>query len=222
MESTIGWIEHGADTSRHEHVIAEALSDWQADRHIWQTEQPATAFLAHQLHIESVAASTVATAATDGARLYVNPIWSAGLDAPTRRFVQAHLVWHCVAGHFVPPHAKDERRWHLACDHEVNTQLLMLGFSLPDEAVLFPACVGKPVPVVYAWLGDNPLIDTERSLDAPPWTNLVSDQRAPDAVDASHAWHVQRWQHLGRRLIDRHLASPFLPASVATWLVECW
>ncbi|NIC38684.1 hypothetical protein HBJ58_18600 [Halomonas desiderata] len=194
------------------HFQAEVLRQWEVDRRDWRSRQLATALLAEGLPIEQ-ASTEVATATTDGTRLLVNPHWSAGLDDITRRFMQAHLVWHCAAGHFrhQPAPDTDPRRWHLACDHEVNAVLLMLGMPLPPQAVLFPACVGRPLSEVYAWLADNPLLDDERSLDVPPW--LVVSSRA-SLTDA--------WQPRIHELMKRHLGSPHLPAPMASWLLGCW
>ncbi|WP_251308256.1 DUF2201 family putative metallopeptidase [Halomonas sp. NCCP-2165] len=191
---------------------AEALQQWEADRRAWRARHPATALLAEEMPIER-APDEVATATTDGSRLLVNPEWSAGLNDTTRRFVQAHLVWHCAAGHFrlQPTPGADPRRWHLACDHEVNATLLMLGIPLSPQAVLFPACIGQPPPAVYAWLADNPLIKHEHSLDTPPWLVVTAETSLVDT-----------WAQRVHELVRRHLGSPHLPTPVATWLLGRW
>ncbi|RCV89848.1 DUF2201 family putative metallopeptidase [Billgrantia montanilacus] len=212
----MAWITKPNDTTGHQHTTrqnrSEALRQWEADRRDWRTGQPASALLAEGLPIEE-APSGVATAATDGSRLLVNPNWSAGLDDTTRRFMQAHLVWHCAAGHFrlQPAPNADLRRWHLACDHEVNAALLMLGMHLPPQAVLFPACVGRPLPEVYAWLAGNPLLDDEHSLDATPWSAGTTAKSLTDS-----------WPPRIHELVKRYLGSPQLPAPMASWLLNCW
>ncbi|MBZ0330679.1 hypothetical protein KZO25_10175 [Halomonas sp. ANAO-440] len=204
-----GQARHGEHKLEHQQYAL-----WQADRVNWRMSQPVNAFLAEHLPLVITPNSTVATATTDGSRLLVNPDWSAGLDDTTRRFMQAHLVWHCAAGHFrlQPAPNADLRRWHLACDHEVNAALLMLGMHLPPQAVLFPACVGRPLPEVYAWLADNPLLDDEHSLDAPPWLVVTMETSLPSTT----------WPPRIHELVKRYLGSPQLPAVIASWLLNRW
>ncbi|XKE44211.1 hypothetical protein LG302_12565 [Halomonas organivorans] len=219
------WTEKPSGTMCYQkktsHRWAETLRQWEADRRGWRTKQPASALLAEGLPIEQAPAE-VATATTDGVRLLVNSDWSAGLDDTTRRFVHAHLVWHCAAGHFRPALGHDTYRWHLACDHEVNVALLMMGFTLSPQAVLFPACIGKPTTAVYAWLADNPLIHDERSLDAPPWLTFVDSPGPVNATLSSFQIRYRHWQSCTIEVIRRYLGTPHLPQGVAAWLLNCW
>jgi len=194
------------------------LDSWYTDRIAWKAQQPATAFLAEPLPIEATTHAGVHTATTDGTRILVNPAWSAGLDETTRQFVQAHLIWHCAAGHFSLSGVEDERRWHLACDHQINTQLLLQGFALPPSAVLFPALIGKSLSQVHAALADNPLIDHEVSADAPPWR--MNPAFAAGAAEPTPL--QQRWRRHSFRLVRAHLGKPGLPTSVASWLIGQW
>lgn len=193
---------------------------WQADREAWSTDQPATAFLAKKLLIKNMPASEVATATTDGRNIYVNQSWSASLDEATRRFTHAHLVWHCAAGHFRPARGLDSRRWHLACDHEVNVVLMILGFAMPPQAVLFPACIGKSLPAVYAWLADNPLIDEEVSLDIPPWQTTNSRYGESETTSFAATPLNQYWQKQTSEVVRRYLDTPYLRPLVASWLTN--
>jgi hypothetical protein len=198
-------------------VITKQKGLWQADRDAWSNDQPATAFLAQQLDIELVPASNVATAATDGRGLYVNPYWSASLDETTRRFTQAHLVWHCAARHFSPAPGLDSRRWHLTCDHEVNVVLLMLGFVMPPQAVLFPACIGKSLPDIYAWLADYPLLDEEVSLDAPPW-QTSSKKYGEDKTTSFAVRSLEKhWQEQACEVKHNYVGTPDLRFLMASW-----
>ncbi|SFH38042.1 Putative metallopeptidase domain-containing protein [Modicisalibacter xianhensis] len=189
----------------------DAVNLWEADRQRWKIQHPATAWLAEGMPIEQT--FEVATAISDGSRLLVNPTWNAGLDEATRRFVQAHLLWHVAAGHLrrPPTPGTDLHRWHLACDHEANAVLLMLGMSLPAQAVLFPACIGKPLPDVYAWLGDSPLLASERSMDGPPWLAALHE-----------VTHTRIWRERVHALIKQFLGTPHLPVPVVAWLLGCW
>lgn len=192
--------------------ISQPADLWQVDRDAWSIDQPATAYLAKKLLIKNVPASDVATATTDGRNIYVNQKWSASLDETTRRFTHAHLVWHCAAGHFRPAQGLDSRRWHLACDHEVNVVLLMLGFVMPPHAVLFPACIGKSPTDVYAWLADYPLLHEEVSLDAPPWlTN--SNTSGGIALESLE----QHWKEQVSEAMRRYIGTPDLRFLMASW-----
>ncbi len=122
-------------------VAATQLKAWQKDRQAWAEHHPVTAALAEPLEIVAVNEPWLTTATTDGRRIAFNPAWSAELNGLQRRQVQEHLVWHAVAGDYQARHDKDPHRWHLACDHAVNTQLLQLGAELPTDAVLFPRAV---------------------------------------------------------------------------------
>lgn len=187
----------------------EQAALWEADRASWACNQPVTACLATHLPLVPVSGAHLPTATTDGRHLLFNAAWSAGLDAKTRQFLQAHLVWHCVGGHLHAPRDWERRRWHLACDHEVNALLLLLGIPLTENAVLFPACIGKSLPAVYDWLGYFPGLESERSLDMAPitWTSRITDETL-----------LRRWQEKAQEVAKRYLGTPHLPGHVAAFL----
>ncbi|MFB9868772.1 DUF2201 family putative metallopeptidase [Vreelandella sulfidaeris] len=159
------------------------LAKWQADRDTWASTLPIMNFLSQLLTLTPVVAPSFNSASTDGKHLYFSPDYSALLSDESRRFLHAHLIWHCVAGHLTAPLVANRHRWHLACDHEVNTLLLALGLPLPLNALLFPACVGKSAVDVYRWLEGHPDISLEISVDIHPaalWNYLPNtslDQR---------------------------------------------
>ena len=191
---------------------AKELWQWEDDRRAWRTQHPVTAGFADGLPIEQ-APDEVTTATTDGARLLVNTEWSAGLDVATRRFVQAHLVWHAVAGDYRPMQHRDEHRWHLACDHSVNAQLLLLGFPLADGAVLFPACMARSVFKVYDWLADHPWPEAECSPDRLAGQVGLS----PSAREATYLDHA--WRQCIHDVVRDYLGTCWLPDQVAAWLL---
>lgn len=198
-------------TARNLTLKEEQAALWEDDRASWACDQPVTACLASHLSLVPICDARLPTATIDGHHLWFNPAWSTGLDNVARRFMQAHLVWHCATGHCLPASVSDTRRWHLACDHEVNACLLMLGIPLPPQAVLFPGQIGKPLPAVYAWLADNPLLDAELSLDVPPW-HVAQPTKADPAP----------WQELSIKLVRRYLGTPHLPTLVASSLLGHW
>ncbi|MEA3250583.1 MAG: hypothetical protein U9Q35_03230 [Pseudomonadota bacterium] len=202
----------------------DSLEQWLNDREQWKTTQPATALLGEGMVVKPVTCRSLITAATDGTHLYVNPQWNMMLDGASRRFIHAHLLWHCAATHFRLPEAVDERRWHLACDHQVNTQLLQLGFELPIQAVLFPACIGKSISKVYDWLADNPLSKEESSLDELLWASgEYKNRHDPESNGLPEAGPLrQHWRERSFRVVRAYAGTSSLPATVASWLLAQW
>ncbi|CAO1668083.1 DUF2201 domain-containing protein [Halomonas sp. NYA30] len=166
------------------------LAKWQSDRTYWATTLPVMEMLSEFLTLTPVLHQQIATVSTDGQHLYFCPLYSATLSDESRRFLHAHLIWHCVAGHLTAPLVANRHRWHLACDHEVNSLLLALGVSLPLNALLFPVCVGRSAIDVYRWLEGHPDTSIEASLDIHPaalWWHL------PKATPSHHMTGL--WRH---------------------------
>tara|TARA_R110000796_G_scaffold167612_1_gene284547 strand:- start:327 stop:947 length:621 start_codon:yes stop_codon:yes gene_type:complete len=153
----------------------QELAKWQADRAYWAEAIPVMEMLSEFLTLTPVLHQQIATASTDGQHLYFCPRYSATLSDESRRFLHAHLIWHCVAGHLTAPLVANQHRWHLACDHEVNALLLTLGLPLPLNALLFPVCVGRSALEVYRWLEGHPNSSREVTADIHPaalWWHL--------------------------------------------------
>lgn len=158
----------------------------EADRTRLLMHQPFTATLALQLELVPVRDNRLATAATDGRRVYFDMRFLAALDEATRLFVLAHEVWHCAAGHIARRVDREARCWNLAVDHEVNALLRADGLPLPRDAVYFPSQEGCSAEAVYSWLNQQPP-DT-RSQDGQfddhtPWETLSRD---PDTANPGH------------------------------------
>ncbi|WP_181870840.1 DUF2201 family putative metallopeptidase [Vreelandella rituensis] len=182
----------------------EQLTLWQADRDAWRRDHPLMAMLADGLALVPVLDDRLATATTDGQSLFFNAAYSAGLNATTRAFLQAHLVWHCVAGHLHEKPHLDGHRWHLACDHEVNALLMLQGFPVCEDTVLFPSRMKQSANDVYDWLSGHPALEREVSLDQLPCLPLASSslpnawQRATDPDYRPQPLNEQvesGWQH---------------------------
>lgn len=191
---------------------------WEADRGAWQETHPFLYDLVAALTLVPVIDDSLPTAATDGRSLFFNARFSTGLTTVTRRFLQAHLVWHCVTGHLLPRQDKDLHRWHLACDHEVNSLLVHQGFFLPDKAVLFFSQFGRSAEAVYGWLVDHPAPHLEQPLDLYP-TDIAT--LAPTAVrDKAFApvtpdkALVNAWRTWARLVARDYRCTPFLPEAV--------
>lgn len=146
----------------------QEMAKWQADRERWACTLPVMDFFSQFLALTPVTDSRFHSASTDGKSIFFCPDYSATLSDTSRQFLQAHLIWHCVAGHLTAPLVADYRRWHLACDHEVNALLLALDVPFPADALLFPVCVGRSAMSVYRWLEGHPNIAVEASLDIHP------------------------------------------------------
>lgn len=128
------------------------LHTLEVDRTQLLVRHPFTATLALHLDLVPVADSRLLTAATDGRCAYFNVHFLSAIDDDTRRFVLAHEVWHCVAGHLARRLDREAEPWNLAADHEVNALLRADGLPVPDDAVLYPGRVGQSAETVYAWL----------------------------------------------------------------------
>lgn len=130
----------------------EALALWEADRARLMLAQPFLALLAMQLELVPVVDPRLATAATDGERVFVCARFLLGLEREERLFVLAHEVWHCAALHFLRRGSREPQLWNLAVDHEVNALLQEQGMTVPEDAVLFPRLRGQNAETVYKWL----------------------------------------------------------------------
>lgn len=184
------------------------LDKWHADRIYWEDHIPVMAWLSQFLTLTPTH-NDLATASTDGRKLYFCPAHSATLNDEARRFLHAHIIWHCVSGHLVAPLVMDPHRWHLSCDHEVNIQLLQLGVSLPVEALIFPVCVGRSAIKVYHWLADHPDISLETSPDIHPAALWWQPEYAYPNPALCALW--RRRAHLTAR------TTPALPPTVAKY-----
>ncbi|CEP34096.1 MULTISPECIES: DUF2201 family putative metallopeptidase [unclassified Halomonas] len=185
----------------------QELSKWQADRDAWANTLPIMNFLSQLLTLTPVVAPSFDSASTDGRHLYFSPHYSARLSDESRRFLHAHLIWHCVAGHLTAPLVANHHRWHLACDHEVNALLLELGITLPFDALLFPVCVGRSALEVYRWLEGHPNTSLEKTVDIHPaalWAHI------PNAAPEQST--VSLWRHRAH-LVSREADA--LPERVA-------
>ncbi|WP_252860477.1 hypothetical protein [Halomonas sp. KX33721] len=157
----------------------QELAKWQADRDTWAETLPVMSFFSQFLMLSPITDQHFGSASTDGKFLYFCPRYSATLTEESRLYLQAHLIWHCVAGHLTAPLVASRHRWHLACDHEVNTLLLALGVALPVDAPLFPVCVGRNAMEVYRWLEGHPDTSLEVTADTHPaelWWHLPNAQ----------------------------------------------
>lgn len=69
----------------------------------------------------------VATQATDGYNIFINPQFTYNLDLTGKVFVMAHEIMHCVLNHLRRGRGHDPNKSNIAADHEVNITLDELG-----------------------------------------------------------------------------------------------
>jgi len=117
--------------------------------------QPFVALLAMRLDIVPVVDDRLATACTDGERIFVDARFLHGLSASDRAFVLAHEVWHCAARHHPRRGTREARRWNVAVDQEVNALLRDEGLMLPRDCVYHREWHGLNAETVYSRLADD-------------------------------------------------------------------
>ena len=75
------------------------------------------------------------TMATDGKNIYVNPEYLIELMTKQKVFVFLHELLHVVLGHCLRRGWRDQQKWNIACDHEVNNLLIDNGYSMPEHGI---------------------------------------------------------------------------------------
>jgi predicted metal-dependent peptidase len=105
---------------------------------------------------------SVATLATDGRRLLVNPAFVAGLAPDELLGCVAHEVMHNALAHFARRGGRDPAAWNVACDLAVNPLLLSANFRLPagrlvpGEGPFAALPAGRSAEEYYALLAERP------------------------------------------------------------------
>lgn len=198
---------------------------WEADRAQLMLRQPFLALLALQLDLIPVIDARLATAATDGERVFVNARFLLSLSPADRLFVLAHEVWHCAALHFLRQGDREQEVWNFACDHEVNALLESQGLTAPADAVLYPQWRGANAEAVYQWLLEHP----EHMGQRPEW----ADQHAPladadglegpfdpDFQPSSGSWEAWPERVVGAAQQVEQRQPGSLPAEIEAWVVK--
>lgn len=78
---------------------------------------------------------SIATAATDGRDIMVNPDYVTNLANAELDGLLAHEVMHCALNHVTRRQNRDAWLWNVAADIVVNGQLAAAGFTLPEKAL---------------------------------------------------------------------------------------
>ena len=83
-------------------------------------EQPFIGSVAMHLAIVPVCDDRLRTAATDGNSIFLDCQYFLSLPPPQQIYVIAHQVWHLVFLHVLRQKGRDQERWDVACDLEVQ------------------------------------------------------------------------------------------------------
>jgi predicted metal-dependent peptidase len=99
----------------------------------------------------------VATQATDGYNIFVNPQFTYNLDFEQKVFVLEHEIMHCIMDHMRrgKQAGHDPMKSNIAADYEVNSTLVELGFTSENvvrktKALFDHKWDGKAYEQIYA------------------------------------------------------------------------
>ena len=101
------------------------------DRQKLLMKMPFIGGLLMRLDIVPVYDERLATAATDGDRIYFDIVFYSQLDKEERLFVLAHEAWHCALLHFMRRQKRNPKLFNIAADLEIH-------FILGDEKLKAP------------------------------------------------------------------------------------
>lgn len=107
------------------------------DRHKLLMQQPFTGGMLMRFEFIPVRDHRLATASTDGSRIFFDISFYKSLDEDERVFVLAHECWHCVYLHFLRKMKRKHDLWNIATDCEINYMLKGEMFKVPKD-LCFP------------------------------------------------------------------------------------
>ena len=116
------------ELARQKRKVEELLAQ---DRQKLLMKMPFVGALLMRLDLVPVRDERLATAATDGDRIYVDIAFYMKLKSEERLFVLAHEAWHCALIHFMRRQNRDKERFNIAADLEIH-------FILTDEGLKPP------------------------------------------------------------------------------------
>lgn len=114
------------------------------------------------IHLDVKVTLDVETLATDGTRLYVNPLFVRTLNEQELIGVLAHETLHCVLCHPYRMDGRDSDQWNIATDYAINWELSQAGVILPAGGLLDSKYAGMAAERIYALL---PLPPTKTKAD---------------------------------------------------------
>lgn len=81
----------------------------------------------------------IATAGTDGARIYMNPEFTGTLSTAQTEMVLAHEILHVACKHSLRKRGRNHGIWNKACDYAINPILIEAGYEMPEGGLYNPA-----------------------------------------------------------------------------------
>lgn len=107
------------------------------------------------MRLELVEAPSIKTMATDGVRLFYNPVFVESLKFDELVGVVAHEAGHPMHSHHLRENGRSHNKWNIACDAVLNIALKEERFKLPDGAVDLPHYADMSAEEVYDRLTDK-------------------------------------------------------------------
>lgn len=118
--------------------------------------KPSAVFLAYAiLHVPTVFSNKVATAATNGLRIEINPKFFQNLNQEERQFLLAHEVLHILLSHMTRLGTRDQKKFNIAADYVINTTLVHQGFTMINGGFYDKKYLNWSVEQVYNDLPDD-------------------------------------------------------------------
>jgi predicted metal-dependent peptidase len=102
------------------------------------------------LRLKLVEVDWLDTMATDGASLFFNARFVAGLSDPELVGVLAHEVMHPALQHHTRRGDRDAELWNVACDYAINPILLQAEMKLPTDCLNDPKFANMAAEEIYA------------------------------------------------------------------------
>lgn len=163
----------------------------------------------------------IATAATDGRDIMVNPDYVTGLANAELDGLLAHEVMHCALNHVTRRLDRDAWLWNVAADIVVNGQLAAAGFSLPGTALRDAQLEKFSTEEVYSLLMQ--LGDGVKTKFVLPSMDLLEkngggdqDNESGPSVDLASYWKGARQQaHMVARMAASSKGRGFDPSSLS-------
>ena len=97
---------------------------------------PFTGGILMRLELVPVRDLRLNTAATDGSRIFFDISFMSKLNADERLFVLAHEAWHCVLMHMLRCQTRNQKKFNVATDMEINRMLKKEGLVVPSWVLM--------------------------------------------------------------------------------------
>lgn len=97
---------------------------------------PFTGGILMRLELVPVRDLRLNTAATDGSRIFFDISFMSKLNADERLFVMAHEAWHCVLMHMLRCQTRNQKKFNVATDMEINRMLKKEGLVVPSWVLM--------------------------------------------------------------------------------------